>query len=133
MNAVRGSLLALALLIAWIGCQKKVDTVKIISIYPHTETALHAGKTVNVSVEIEYNLVTAASGTVAMIIQQEEEGSDPLKSVTRVIRKGKGTMVLEADVVVPRTNAVNVFTPLNVQGSINTDVVAVRTYEVVKE
>lgn len=56
----------------------------------------------------------------------------PLANETAVIQKGKGTITLRTDLVIPETTAIQVFTPLTVQGGKSTSVVDTRVYRVVK-
>jgi hypothetical protein len=104
------------------------DSVRIVSISPDPSTALRVGENVSFKVEVEYNLATAATGSITLVIQQGESGRQPLASETQVIQKGTAKLVLRKDVEVPDTSAIQVFTPLNVQGGTRTSIVDTRIY-----
>jgi hypothetical protein len=108
-----------------------VDSVRILSISPGIETPLKVGAAASFSVEVEYNLVTSASGTLTLVIQQGESGREPLANETVVVQKGKGTITLRKEISVPDTAAVQVFVPLTAQGESSTSVVDSRAYGVV--
>ena len=108
-----------------------VDTVKILSVTPDVRTALHAGESVSFSVDVQYSLVTAQSGSVALVIQRGEKEYAPLANETSVIQKGSGTLHLEKEITVPETTAILVYTPLTIQGATRTRVRDSRAYTVV--
>src|ERR1700730_1630049 len=70
-----------------------LDTVKIVSISPETGSPLRVGDRVPFKVEVAYNLVSAGSGSVTLVIQQGESGHRPLANETQVVQKGSGTLV----------------------------------------
>ena len=107
------------------------DSVKIVSISPDPGTALRVGEKVGFKVEVEYNLGSAASGSITLVIQQGESGRMPLANETEVAQKGKGKLVFRKEIEVPDTSAIQVFTPLSVQGGTSTSVVDMRIYKVV--
>jgi len=109
-----------------------VDSVKIVSISPTTDTPLRVGETVTLQVEIEYNLTSAESGTVTLVVQQGESGRRPLANELEVVMKGRAKLVLGKQLQVPETRALQVFTPLNVQGGTSTRVVDNRVYKVIR-
>lgn len=108
-----------------------VDSVKILSILPTTDAPLRAGEKVTFKVEVEYNLNSANSGTVTLVIQQAESGRPGLANEVEVVMKGRDRIVLEKEIQIPQTKAVQVFTPLNVQGGTSTRVVDHRIYKVI--
>jgi hypothetical protein len=108
------------------------DSVKIVSISPDQDTALRVGERVTFKVEVEYNLTSASSGSITLVIQQGESGRRPLANETQVVQKGKARLVLRKDVEVPDTTAIQVFTPLAAQGGTSTSIVDTRIYRVVK-
>src|SRR5262249_6930853 len=108
------------------------DTVKILSISPPTDSPLRIGDSAKFEVEIEYNLNSANSGSVTLVIQQAESDRTPLANEVDVISKGKGRLVLSKVLLIPETKAIGVFTRLYVQGGTSTSVVDTRTYRVLK-
>ena len=108
------------------------DSVKIVSISPRPDTPLRVGQTVTFEVKVKYKLAGADSGSITLVIQQGESGRLPLGSKTEVVQRGEGSQVLPKDVVVPDTTALQVFTPLTVQGTTSTNVVDTRVYRVLK-
>ena len=54
----------------------------------------------------------------------------PLANEFEVIQKGEGNVSLSKEIEVPKTKAIQVFTPLNVEGSSSTTVVDSRIYRV---
>ena len=110
-----------------------LDSVKIVSISPDPATALRVGEKATFKVEVEYNLASASSGTITLVIQQGESGPRPLANETQVVQKGKARLVLRKDVEVPDTSAIQVFTPLTAQGGTSTGIVETRVYRVVKK
>ena len=135
MNCVRlGIGLAFALALSGVGWQADsgMDTVRILSVSPTTDLPLRVGDTVTFQVEVECNLATANSGSVTLVIQQAESGRMPLANEIEVITKGRSRTVLSKQVQIPETKAIQVFTPLNVQGGTKTSVVDNRIYKVVR-
>src|SRR3954454_20305698 len=97
MNWVRTWAALAAAAIAWgSGWQSDpaVDSVKIVSISPTTGTLLRVGETLTLQVEIEYNLTSAESGTVTLVIQQGESGRPALANEIEVVTKGRAKVVL---------------------------------------
>ena len=135
MNSVRMWAVVASLVVAWsLGWQPDpaVDSVRIVSISPPPDTPLRVGETLTVQVEVEYNLTSAESGTVTLVIQQGESGRQSLANEIEVIMKGRAKVVLSKQLQVPETKALQVFTPLNVQGGSSTRVVDNRVYKVVR-
>lgn len=127
------TLLALSFLTVGFRAPEETDTVRIVSIAPEPEETLHAGDRVRIHVEVEYNLVSAASATIMLVVQQGESGKLPLANETQVVQKGAGTVVLGKEIEIPDTAAIQVFTPLTPQGATSTQVVDRRAYKVVKD
>ena len=144
MSRVRRGVIALVLGALAVGCgQEKTaapvaaagassDSVRIVSISPATDAALRVGDRVTVRVEVEYNLASAPSGTISLVIQQGESGRPSLADETQVVQKGSATLTLSKEIEVPDTSALQVFTPLNPQAGSRTRTVATRAYKVVK-
>jgi hypothetical protein len=126
--AVVGSVLVVS---AW-GWQPDpaVDSIRIVSISPSTDDPLRVGQTITFKVEVEYNLASAKSGSVTLVIQQGESDRLPLANEVEVILKGKAKLSLSKNLRIPETNVLQVFTPLNVQGGTSTSVVDNRIYKV---
>ncbi|MEJ7605125.1 MAG: hypothetical protein WKF37_02410 [Bryobacteraceae bacterium] len=134
MNWIRTFSIGLALTVSGASFQEQGrNTVKILSASPGTEKPLQVGETVAFRIEVEYSLATADSGSITLVIQRGESGHASLANETEVVRKGRGKVVLSKEVVVPETGALQVFTPLSVQGGTNTRVVDTRSYKVVKK
>ena len=135
MNSVRMWAVVASVVVAWsLGWQPDpaVDSVRIVSISPTPDMPLRVGETLTLQVEVEYNLTSAESGTVTLVIQQGESGRQSLANEIEVIMKGRGKVVLSKQLQVPETKALQVFTPLNVQGGSSTRVVDNRVYKVTK-
>jgi hypothetical protein len=108
------------------------DTVKIAALTPGTDAPLRVGDKVTFRVEAAYTLASANAGSITLVIQRGESGHPPLANETQVVEKGSGTVVLMKEVEIPDTAALQLFTPLSVQGSRNTSVVDSRVYKVTK-
>ena len=145
MRAVRtGMVLSLTVLAASCGRQEgavvpnrtssvSADRVTILSVTPGIDAVLQVGQKVPVKVEVEYVLSSAASATITLVIQQGEQGHEPLANETHVIQRGAGKLVLTKDIEVPDTNTIQIFTPLSPQGATRTTVVDTRAYGVAKK
>lgn len=128
---VAGGLLTLA------GCQRNEpsgarsasgSSVKIIGITPDTSTPLRSGERVKLKVDLSYSL-KVDSGTVALVIQSADNSA--IAQNMDVLSKGEGKTSLEAEFTVPNTKAIQIFTPLSVQGEVSTSTVDYRAYKVV--
>jgi hypothetical protein len=123
----------IALLLAspgWAQSSSAESTVKIAMITPDISKPLYVGDTVKLQVDVSY-IMSGDSGTVSLVVQRGESGGRPLASATEVVLKGKGTVRLEAEVRIPETRALQVFTPLSHQGQGATSIVDYRVYKVV--
>ena len=141
-KSVLGTLLALAISAG--GCQRQEsrggtevpnasrDAVKIAALTPGTDAPLRVGDRVTFRVTAAYTLTSADAGSVTLVIQRGESGNPPLANETKVVGKGSGTVVLEKELEIPDTAALQLFTPLSAQGSTNTNVVDSRVYRVTK-
>ena len=134
MNCLRACALGASAVVLALGWQPNpdVDTVRIMSISPSTDAPLRAGETVMFHVEVEYNLASANSGSVTLVVQRAESGHPPLANELEVVMKGRARIVLSKEIRIPETKALQVFTPLNVQGGTSTRVVDSRLYKVLK-
>jgi hypothetical protein len=107
------------------------DSVRILTISPEPGTTLRVGDRQSFQVEVEYELRSAATGTVTLVIQKGEYGDLPLANETEVIEKGSGTLTMKKEIEIPDTRAIQVFTPLHTPASGSTTVVDSRAYKVV--
>jgi hypothetical protein len=105
------------------------SSVKIASIAPELSKPLHVGERVRIAVEVEY-VMTEDSGAITLVVQKGESGGFPLASSMEVVLKGKGTAKLEAEIEIPDTKAIQVFTPLSFQGGTSTSIVDYRVFKV---
>ena len=94
----------------------ETDSVAIISITPDTHVPLRVGESATIGVEVEYNLISAESGRVTLVIQQGESGRASLGSVTEVVQKGKARLVLSKYIQGPDTKALQIFIPRYAEG-----------------
>ena len=106
------------------------DSVKILRFSPEETETLKVGSNVKFKFEVEYNLATTDSGRLALVVQGAS--NERISNEFYVVQKGRGIEILEADIVVPETRAVHVFTPLTPKGSSSTTVVELRRYKVEK-
>ena len=135
MNWLRSWAIGFGLTLSLVGSspqQDASDSIKIVSISPDPAVPLRVGQQASFKVEVEYTLTSADSGSVTLVIQQAESGRAPLSNESDVVLKGRARLVLSKDIEVPDTKAINVFTPLTVQGGTSTRVVSTRSYKVIK-
>jgi len=104
------------------------SSVKIIAISPAPGELLRTGSTVRLKVDVSYTL-SVESGQVDLVVQ--DAGGARLAGNLKVIRKGSGQVSLDAEFVVPKTGAIQVFTPLTAQGQGTTSTVDSRVFEVI--
>jgi len=129
--------LVLVSVLAASGCDKKppaappkpvsAGSVRIVALTPETTTALKVGAKVKVEIEVSYRLL-ADAGAVTLVVQANDKG---LAQTTREVRQGEGKAKLAAEFVVPDTNAIQIFTPLQALGQKATATLDRRTYKVV--
>jgi hypothetical protein len=127
--------LVLVSLLAASGCDKKpppppkpisAGSVRIVALTPETTTALKVGAKVKIELEVSYRLL-ADAGAVTLVVQANDKA---LAQMTRAVRQGEGTAKLSAEFVVPDTNAIQIFTPLQALGQKTTATLDRRTYKV---
>jgi hypothetical protein len=106
------------------------SSVKIIAISPAPGELLRIGRTVRLKVDVSYTL-SVESGQVDLVVQ--DAGGARLAGNLKVIRKGSGEASLDAEFVVPKTVAIQVFTPLLAQGQNASSTVDSRVFEVAGE
>jgi hypothetical protein len=85
---------------------------------------------VRLKVDVSYTL-SVESGQVDLVVQ--DAGGARLAGNLKVIRKGSGEASLDAEFVVPKTVAIQVFTPLLAQGQNASSTVDSRVFEVAGE
>jgi hypothetical protein len=107
------------------------SSVKIVSIAPQISKPLYVGDKTRIVVEVEY-VMSQESGTITLVIQGGESGSSSLGNSTEVVFMGKGTIKLEAEIQIPDTKAIQVFTPLSFQSGDTTSIVDYRAFKVIK-
>lgn len=111
--------------------QPSGSSVKIVSITPEVSKPLYVGDKTRIIVEVEY-VMSQDSGAVTLVIQKGESGGFPLGSSMEVVLKGPGKIKLEAEIEIPDTRAIQVFTPLSFQGGASTSIVDYRVFKVAK-
>ena len=102
--------------------------VRIMKLAPDPATPLKVGDKVKLQVEVNYALTTAATGTLALVVQAAD--NKHLAQNAATVQKGAGKAALGVEFVVPQTSSVRVFTPLSPAGQAATATVALRTYQV---
>lgn len=112
------------------GSNSSKDSVKILSASPVVTETLKAGSAVKIRYEVQYNLASSDTGSLTLVVQGAS--NETLGNEFYVVHKGSGTEILEAEIVVPESRAVQVFTPLSPQGSSSTTIVESRLYKVEK-
>lgn len=103
------------------------DNVKIESISPDPSKTLYVGDKVDIEVKVNYTL-DESSATVSLLVQDSDD--KPVASTLKIISKGNGPVVLKKSFIVPETNAIQIFTPLLVEGDSATSNVVLRSYKV---
>jgi hypothetical protein len=104
------------------------DSVEILEVSPTLDSTLKAGELVTFELRVEYELVSATTGSITLVVQ--DASSATLSNETYVVHKGKGIETLRAEIVVPNSRAVQVFTPLTPRGQRATTIVDSRLYKV---
>jgi hypothetical protein len=103
------------------------EYVKITSISPPITQPLHVGQTVEVSIDVTYQL-NAQTGTVGIITQASD--TTPISQDMTVINKGQGTQKLTTRFVVPKTKAIEVLSTVFHEGEQQSSVVDSRYMKV---
>jgi len=111
-------------------CSNTGDSVKILSVKPEQTAELKVGDTVKIAYEVEYNLESSEIGQIALVVQSAS--NEILANEFYVASKGQHKEVLEAEIVVPDTRLIQVFTPLSPQGRSQTTIVESRIHKVVQ-
>jgi hypothetical protein len=111
-------------------CSNSGDSVKILSVKPEQTVGLKVGDTVKIAYEVEYNLESSEIGQIALVVQSAS--NEIIANEFYVASKGQHKEVLEAEIVVPDTRLIHVFTPLSPQGRSQTTIVESRLHKVVQ-
>jgi hypothetical protein len=106
------------------------DSIRILNITPDVNEELNVGDTITLEVEAEYSLVSNDSASITLVVQVGESGQMPLANEVDVIKKGHGSITISTRIDVPSTKAIQIFTPLTVQGAVSTSVVDSRICKV---
>lgn len=106
------------------------SSIRIKKIQPTIAQPLKPGEKVTFIVDLNYNLA-AELGGAALVIQRAESGYVPLAHTYTNLSQGSGTVTLQAEVEIPATSAIQIYTPLYHQGGGSTSVVDNRVFEVV--
>lgn len=97
--------------------------VKLVRMAADTKDPFRAGKKFSIHVEIAYVLLDPA-GSVGLVVQAKDASGPPLASTKQDVLRGKGKIALKASFMIPKNaKAIQVFTPLFVQGSNSTSTV----------
>jgi hypothetical protein len=105
------------------------SSIRIKKIQPSIAQSLKPGEKVAFVVELQYKLAAEAGGA-ALVIQRAESGHAPLAHAYRKLSQGSGSVTLQAEVMIPDTTTIQIFTPLYHQGGGSTSVVDGRVFEV---
>ncbi len=107
------------------------NVVKIVSISPDINTPLQVGSSVEISVDVEYTL-KQNKGEITLVLQQgDATPTISLGEVVSPIKKGSGKLTLKANITIPKTDSIQVFTPLRIPGESQTTIVDMRVLKVV--
>lgn len=79
------------------------DAILIASITPATGTKLAPGSTVNFQATVNYRLVSAATGTVAMLVEDQSGNDIPKGQVGVNVTMGERSVNISAQVTIPAT------------------------------
>ncbi|HZF08849.1 MAG TPA: hypothetical protein VFE33_08680 [Thermoanaerobaculia bacterium] len=130
--------LALVFLVA--GCSKgnsptdltSPDSIAITSITPAVGTKLAPGSTVTFTATVSYSLVSASSGTITLVIENQSDQSLTTTQPQMTVANGSGTASLTGSVTVPATGVttIQVFFPLTPAGSTGSPAIAAALYPV---
>jgi hypothetical protein len=113
---------------------KKDNYVKIREIQPDLSLPLEVGSDINFEVNVEYYL-NEDSATIDLVIQKAEHSGDGTSYIggdTEVVGPGSGLVTLKAKIKIPDTKAIQIFTPLTLQGQNSSSIVDSRFYKVIK-
>lgn len=110
------------------------DAISVSSVTPVAGSVLRAGQTVTFTAAVNYTLATAASGRIAIVIQdQTGESLDlPGEQSSVSVSRGTGSATLSSSVTIPNSGvtSVIVYLPLLPAGATTTSIVARVEYAV---
>jgi hypothetical protein len=106
------------------------EAVKILNSSPALTETLKVGQKVKLSIDVEYTLSSSDSGSIALVVQDASNGL--IRSEMYVAQKGTHKEKLEAEITVPDTRAVVIFTPLAINPSSGATVLETQSYKVIK-
>ncbi len=113
---------------------KKENYVKIREIQPDLSLPLEVGSDITFEVNVEYYL-NEDSATIDLVIQKAEHSGSAasyLGGDTEIISPGSGVVTLKTTIKIPETKAIQIFTPLTLQGQNSSSIVDSRFYKVLK-
>lgn len=102
-------------------------SVAIISTTPAYFETLHVGDTVNLQVEVEYQL-SEDCGTLSLVVQGSDNST--IRVENAILARGQGTRIFDVEFEVPDTKTVQIFTPIRAQGQTSTSTVDTRAFKV---
>jgi hypothetical protein len=105
------------------------STIRIKKITPSISEELKPGAKITIVVELHYNLA-AKSGRAGLVIQRASSNGSPLATEFVKVVQGAGDTKIQAQITVPKTTSLQIFTPLYHDGGEATSVVDSRVFEV---
>ena len=100
------------------------DRVRIVSIQPPLGATVLAGSTLAVSATLDYHLISASSGTISIVFEDQSWTTirPTVPGPEALVTRGSGTVTLSGQIVVPAAgvSTVRVFFPLFSTGSTST-------------
>jgi hypothetical protein len=122
---------ALGFMMGCSGVSSSGNKVKIVNISPDINTPLQVGNSYEIVVSVEYSL-KQDNGSITLVLQRGDAVSTAsiLGNVTEAISKGNGQLTLKANITIPNTNSIQVFTPLSIPGESQTTTVDMRVFKV---
>ena len=110
------------------------DSVTVVSIQPSGGTTLQAGAPVTFSATIDYHFSSATSGSIAIVVEDQNYNSlsPTVPSPPVTVAKGIGTVTFSHQIVVPSTGVTTLYVlfPLSATGETRTRTVAAVSYRV---
>ncbi|MBI3359129.1 MAG: hypothetical protein HY037_06100 [Nitrospirae bacterium] len=113
----KGLLAALFLILLVMACSfgKSQDRIRIVKSTPDEGTILQKGSNVDLIVEVGYHLGSAKTGTISLVVQDQD--NNPITQTSMVVQEGTRRTTLAKTFTTPsEANSLFVFTPLSVQG-----------------
>jgi len=113
----QGLILTLLLVFLIIACSggRNSDRIRIVKSTPDEGTILNKGSAVNLVVEVGYHLESAKTGTVGLVVQDQD--NNPIAQTLVIVQQGTRRITLEKTFTIPgEVKSLFVFTPLHVRG-----------------